>query len=150
MAKKKKKRCDLKYEFSLFPQERTPTRSCLLLSRSSRSLVLLNTTHFLRSVLLFFPLLPCGCDLGLQALSDQTVLGLEFLCHKDVVVDEAKPSALATTKLGPETIQEDRLGILDLVHLGQPFLDLGFGDTSSSLMQNINNLWLAKERALVF
>lgn len=102
--------------------------------------MLLDTTNLLLSVLLLFPLLPRGGNLGIQALSDEPVFGFELLRDEDVVVNQAEASGLATSELCPEPVQEDALRILDLVHFCHFFFDLRFWHTGSSLMENIHDL----------
>ena len=50
---------------------------------------------------------------------DQPVLGLKLLGRVQVIVDEAKARALATTKLRLQAEDEDGVQVLDVVHLGQ-------------------------------
>lgn len=55
---------------------------------------------------------------------DEAVFGLELLGRLEVIVDEAEASGLASTEVGAELEDEDAVGILHLVHLSQPLLEL--------------------------
>ena len=58
-------------------------------------------------------------------LSDQSVLGLEFLGKVHGVVDEGEAGALAATKVGSEAEGEDTVGGA-LVHTSQLLTDLHY------------------------
>ena len=55
---------------------------------------------------------------------DEAVFGLELLGSLEVVVDEAEASGLASSEVGAELEDEDGVGVLHLVHLGKPLLQL--------------------------
>ena len=55
---------------------------------------------------------------------DEAILGLELLGGLEVVVDEAEAGGLAASEVGAELEDEDAVGVLDLVHLRQPLLQL--------------------------
>jgi hypothetical protein len=65
---------------------------------------------------------------------DQPVLGLELLGGLEVVVDEAEAGRLATSEVGAELEDEDAVGVLDLVNLGQLILEIRLRDTRISLI----------------
>jgi len=58
------------------------------------------------------------------AYPDEAVFGLELLGSLEVVIDEAEASGLASSEVGAELEDEDGVGVLHLVHLGKPLLQL--------------------------
>ena len=61
----------------------------------------------------------------LKACTDHAVLGLELLHGVNVVIDQTKPSGLATTKLRAEAEEADARVVLHVVHLGELLAELG-------------------------
>lgn len=99
----------------------------------------LGTEDLLVSVLLLLSLLSGGLlNLGVQAVSDQSVGGLESLGVSSGLVNQTETSGLSTTKLGSET--ENRHSVLvGLVDLGQSVTQLVLGDVGSVRVQNVND-----------
>jgi len=71
--------------------------------------------------------------------ADKAVSWLEGLEGSDVVVDEGEAVAVATTKLGTEA-NEDDLGGVNLVHLGDLLGELGLGDIGAAVVDDIDEL----------
>ena len=92
--------------------------------KNLHDLVLRGTAKLLDTVLLLLDLLAGLGNLLLKARTDHTVLGLELLHGVNVVVDQTKPSGLATTKLSAEAEEADARVVRDIVHLGELLAEL--------------------------
>lgn len=100
---------------------------------------LLSTEDLLVSVLLLLSLLSRSLlDLLGQAVSHQSVVGLESLGVLNGRVDQAEAGRLATTEGSSET--EDRHGVLlSLVDLGQLVSQLILGDVGSVGVDDVDD-----------
>jgi len=92
------------------------------------NLGLLGTSDLLHSVLLLLSKLSRDGALSGESSSDESVLGLVLLQSGQVVVDQTESSAARASKLGAEAVDNDGLGVIDLVELGKSLLDVGLGD----------------------
>lgn len=75
-------------------------------------------------------------DLGGEANTDQTVVGLELLHGLGGVVDEGEAGGLAATELGAQTEDGD-LVLAGLVHAGELVGELLLGDVGTVGVQNV-------------
>ena len=102
--------------------------------------VLLGTAELLHTVLALLSLLSGLLHCFSKAVSDEAVLRLELLGAFDVVVDQAKASGFAATKLGLKAENKHAVVVLDIIHLGKLLSELFLGDVGTTRVQNINNL----------
>ena len=65
---------------------------------------------------------------------------VELLGSLEVVIDQTKSSGPATTELSAEPVDNDKVGIVKVVHLGELGLDLILGETRSATVENIHDL----------
>ena len=79
--------------------------------------------------------------------SHKSVLGLIFTEGIHVVVDDAKTGALTSTEGNLETIKDNKSGVGSLVHSSKLFTEFNLGDTGSTLMDDINDLWVSLTRS---
>lgn len=119
----------------------------LLLCRSSTDLGLGRAAHLLHSVLSFLALLTGGSLALVEAVSLESVLGLELLCVVEGVVDERKAARSAATKVGLEAEAEDDIGG-GLVHASQLVADLLLRDGRSVRVDHVDDHLLAVEQAV--
>ena len=101
----------------------------LLLALGSRELLgLFHTTAGLGTVLTFLQGLTGGALLLAHTVALKAVGGFSALERSEVVIDDTEAKSGATTELGLEAEDGDAVGISDLVHGGELFLDLSSGD----------------------
>jgi len=67
------------------------------------------------------------------------VLWLELCCSLHIIVDQAKASGLAATKLSPKAKHEDRLCIAHVVHGSQLVLDFTLGHIGTAWVQHVHH-----------
>ena len=91
-------------------------------------------------VLALLASLSANLDLLGEALTDESVLGLELLGDLEVVVDETEAGALASTELCLEAEDEDGRRVGDLEHLGEKLLKLLLGDVAAAGVDHVNDL----------
>jgi hypothetical protein len=101
---------------------------------------LLHAAELLNTVLTLLPLLSGLVDSLGKLVSNQTVLGLEFLSYLNIVVNETKAGRFAATELGLQSENKGAVGVLDVIHLGKLLLELFLGDVGTARVKHINNL----------
>ena len=114
---------------------------------ASDSASLGGTLELLGAVLALLALLPGHLLLLGMASADEAVAGLESLEGSHVVVDKGEAVRIATTELGAEA-NEDDLGGVNLVHLGDLLGELSLGDVGAAVVDDVNKHLLPLEEAI--
>lgn len=110
-----------------------------LLLATSRLLVLQGAANLLGTVLLLLALLAPALGGSGEALTDHAVLGLKLLERLHRVVDEGEAGGLATAK-GVLAPKDDNVRLVGLVEAGQAGGNVELGDTSSTRVENVDDL----------
>ena len=112
---------------------------------ASTNIGLCSPPDFLHSVLAFLLLFSWGLFLLIQAMSCKPVFALILLCIIQGMVNHAKASCLATTKMGSESKYKDDIWC-GLVHFGQFFPNFCFRYCCLSRVKIIDDhLFLLKQ-----
>ena len=69
-----------------------------------------------------------------------TVFALVLLGSGEVVIDQTKAASTTASKLGFDSKNNDKLGVINLVHLGDLLLQFFLGDARNTAVNDLDDL----------